>query len=171
MKLINIVESIILERYEELGKGGWGSVYEKEEKVYKVTESDDEAVVSKGIMNSKTKFKHFPEIYAVRELSPNEYGDERFGIIRKKYSLMKELREFSDISKLVIKYRREIMAYIPNQNNGLPQEVKDNEKLFETITGIIQEFSTLNLPDYKLLDFHIDNLGVDTNGNIVLFDF
>jgi hypothetical protein len=49
--------------------------------------------------------------------------------------------------------------------------VKDNQKLFSTIQGIIDEFSTLNLPDYKLLDFHLNNLGVDQDGNIVLFDF
>jgi hypothetical protein len=55
--------------------------------------------------------------------------------------------------------------------NGLPTEVKDNEFLLDTIHGIIDEFSTLNLPDYKLLDFHLNNLGVDDQGNIVLFDF
>jgi hypothetical protein len=63
------------------------------------------------------------------------------------------------------------MAYIPNQRNELPQEVEDNQKLFSTIQGIIDEFSTLNLSDYKLLDFQLNNLGVDQDGNIVLFDF
>lgn len=51
------------------------------------------------------------------------------------------------------------------------EHVKNNKKLFNTIQGIIDEFGTLNLPDYKFLDFHLNNLGVDDNGNIVLFDF
>lgn len=171
MKLINIIEEIVLESYDLLGQGGYGTVYEKQDRVYKVTESDDEAVVSKGIMDSKRKFKHFPEIYSIRQLKPNEYGEERFGIIRKKYPLLRDLPEFSEVTDLIIRHGRKIMAYIANQKNIIPQEVIDNEKLFETITGIIQEFSTLNLPDYKLLDFHIGNLGVGQEGNIVLFDF
>ena len=157
--------------FKKLGKGNMGSVYIKNDKVYKITEDEDEVVVSKGLMKSKKNFKHFPKIYTITKLGENQYGETRHGIIRKNYEPITNVRQLSDVIDLVKKYGREIMAYIPNQKNGLPQDVKDNQKLFSTIQGIIDEFSTLNLPDYKLLDFHLNNLGVDQDGNIVLFDF
>jgi hypothetical protein len=157
--------------FKKLGKGNMGSVYSKNGKIYKITEDEDEVVVSKGLMRSKRNFKHFPKIYSIKKLGENQYGEIRYGIIRKDYEPLINTNQLSDVIDLVKKYGREIMAYIPNQRNGLPQEVEDNQKLFSTIQGIIDEFSTLNLPDYKLLDFHLNNLGVDQDGNIVLFDF
>jgi hypothetical protein len=99
------------------------------------------------------------------------YGELKYGVIRKSYDLLVNVSNYQDIINLIKKYQGDIMAYIPNQRNGLPAEVKDNKFLLDTIHGIIDEFSTLNLPDYKLLDFHLNNLGVDNQGNIVLFDF
>lgn len=171
MKLNNIIKKVLKEQYTKLGKGAMGSVYEKENRVFKITEDEDEVVVSKGLMNSKKTFKHFPEIYSIQKMGKNDYGEDRFGIIRKKYLPLKEMTHLSDVIDLIKKYRSEIMSYIANQKNILPIEVKENKKLYETINGIIQEFSTLNLPDYKLLDFHLNNLGIDEKGNIVLFDF
>jgi len=143
--------------FKKLGKGNMGSVYIKNDKVYKITEDEDEVVVSKGLMKSKKNFKHFPKIYTITKLGENQYGETRHGIIRKNYEPITNVGQLSDVIDLVKKYGREIMAYIPNQKNGLPQDVKDNQKLFSTIQGIIDEFSTLNLPDYKLLDFHLNN--------------
>jgi len=157
--------------FKKLGQGNIGSVFSKNDKVYKLTDDEDEVVVSKGLLNSKMNFKHFPKIYSIINLGVNEYDEPKYGIIRKSYTPLSNVSEYQEIIDLVKKYQRYIMAYIPNQKNGLPTEVKENELLMNTIHGIIDEFSTLNLPDYKLLDFHLHNLGVDDQGNIVIFDF
>ena len=54
--------------FKKLGKGNMGSVYIKNDKVYKITEDEDEVVVSKGLMKSKKNFKHFPKIYTITKL-------------------------------------------------------------------------------------------------------
>jgi hypothetical protein len=157
--------------FQKMGQGTFGSVFSKNDKVYKITDDEDEVVVSKGLLKSKRDFKHFPKIYSIVKLGDNMYGEPKYGVIRKSYDPLVNVSEYRDIIDLIKKYQRDIMSYIPNQRNGLPTEVKDNEFLLNTIHGIIDEFSTLNLPDYKLLDFHLNNLGVDDQGNIVLFDF
>jgi hypothetical protein len=157
--------------FKKMGQGNYGSVFLKNDKVYKITEDEDEVVVSKGLLKSKRDFKHFPKIYSIVNLGENMYGELKYGIIRKSYDPLVNVSNYRDIINLIKKYQRDIMSYIPNQRNGLPTEVKDNKFLLDTIHGIIDEFSTLNLPDYKLLDFHLNNLGVDDQGNIVLFDF
>ena len=171
MKLIDVIHDILIVEYNKLGKGSWGSVYEKNKKIYKVTEDDEEIIICNALLNSKHTFKHFPLIYDIKEMKPNEYGDPKFRIIRKMYTPITKIDNLSDITELIKKYSMEIMAFIPNQKNPLPQEVKNNQKLYNTILGIINEFSTLNLPDYKFLDFHIENIGVDEMNNIILFDF
>lgn len=170
MKLLDTYKSI-LEGYERLGTGAWGNVYQKDNIVYKVTEDEDEVVVSNAIMKSPIEFKHFPKIYSIKKMGVNEYGEERFRVARKGYTPLSRYPNMDEVIKLIKDNTRAIMAHIPNQKNPLPQEVIDNDMLMDTINGIIDEFSTLNLPDYKLLDFHLKNLGVDENGNIVLFDF
>lgn len=157
--------------FQKMGQGTFGSVFSKNNKIYKITDDEDEVVVSKGLLKSKRDFKHFPKIYSIVKLGENMYGELKYGVIRKSYTPLVNVSNYRDIIDLVKKYQRDIMSYIPNQRNGLPTEVKDNKLLLDTIHGIIDEFSTLNLPDYKLLDFHLNNLGVDDQGNIVLFDF
>jgi hypothetical protein len=163
--------TILNENFKKLGSGNMGSVYMKNDKVYKLTEDEDEVVVSKGLMKSNREFKHLPKVYSIIKLGQNEYGEDRYGIIRKKYTPLINNQDLSDVIDLIRKYQKDIMYYIPNQKNNLPKEVIENKKLLNTIHGIIDEFSTLNLPEYKLLDFHLNNLGVDELGNIVLFDF
>ena len=63
------------------------------------------------------------------------------------------------------------MAHIVNQKNDLSEEVKDNDVLYGNILGIIQEFNMLKLGGLVLLDFHLSNLGIDEENNIVLFDY
>jgi hypothetical protein len=63
------------------------------------------------------------------------------------------------------------MAYIVNQKNDLSEEVKNNDVLYGNILGIIQEFNMLKLGGLVLLDFHLSNLGIDEENNIVLFDY
>jgi hypothetical protein len=171
--VISETQFIILlnENFKKLGSGNMGSVYMKNDKIYKLTEDEDEAIVSNGLMKSNVDFKHLPKVYSVIKLGENEYGEDRYGIIRKKYTPLVNVQGLTDIIDLIKKYQKDIMYYIPNQKNDLPEEVKENKKLLNTIHGIINEFSTLNLPEHKLLDFHLNNLGVDEVGNIVLFDF
>ena len=71
--------------FKKMGQGGYGSVFLKNNKVYKITEDEDEIVVSKGLMKSKKNFKHFPKIYTITKLGENQYGETRHGIIRKNY--------------------------------------------------------------------------------------
>ena len=80
---------------------------------------------------------------------------------------------YTDISDLDIvkKHSSNIMAHIVNQKNDLSEEVKDNDILYGNVLGIIQEFNMLKLGGLVLLDFHLSNLGIDDENNIVLFDY
>ena len=140
--VISETQFIILlnENFKKLGSGNMGSVYMKNDKIYKLTEDEDEAIVSNGLMKSNVDFKHLPKVYSVIKLGENEYGEDRYGIIRKKYTPLVNAQGLTDIIDLIKKYQKDIMYYIPNQKNDLPEEVKENKKLLNTIHGIINEF-------------------------------
>jgi hypothetical protein len=168
MKLIKIIKEA---HYEKIGKGNWGSVYEKDGKIYKLTEDDTEILVSKRILKFDGDLKHFPKIYSMKKTGKNEFDEDRYAIVKHKYTLITDVPEFMDVVDLVKKHSSEIMAHIVNQKNKLPEEVKNNDVLYNNILGIIQEFNMLKLGGLVLLDFHLSNLGVDQQNNIVLFDY
>jgi len=172
MKLFNIYINILKEsNFKRIGGGNWGNVYEKNNQIFKLTDDEDEIIVSKRLHKLNKDFKHFPKIYSLKKSGKNEFDEDKYIIVKHKYRLINDVPEFNDIVDLIIKYGKDIRAHIANQKNELPSEVKGNKVLIDTINGIINEFSTLNLPGYNLLDFHIKNLGVDEENNIVIFDF
>jgi hypothetical protein len=168
MKLIDIIKE---SHYEKIGKGNWGSVYEKNGKIYKLTEDDTEILVSKRILKFKGDLKHFPKIYSMKKTGKNAFDEDRYIIVKHKYKLITDVPEFMDVVNIVKKHSSNIMAHIVNQKNDLSEEVKDNDVLYGNILGIIQEFNMLKLGGLVLLDFHLSNLGIDEENNIVLFDY
>lgn len=172
MKLLHIYKKIIKEsNFKKIGGGNWGTVYEKNNKIYKLTDDEDEIVISKRLYKVNKELKHFPKIYSLKKSGKNEFDEDKYIIVKHKYRLINDVPEFNDIVVLIKKFGKDIRAYIANQKNELPSEVKENTNLYNTINGIINEFSTLNLPDYNFLDFHVNNLGIDEQSNIVIFDF
>jgi hypothetical protein len=168
MKLIKVIKEA---HYEKVGKGNWGSVYEKDGKIYKLTEDDTEILVSKRIFKYKGNLKHFPKIYNMKKTGKNVFDEDRYIIVKHKYTLITDVSEFMDVVDIVKKHSSDIMAYIVNQKNVLPEEVKNNDVLYDNILGIIQEFNILRLGGLVLLDFHLSNLGIDEENNMVLFDY
>jgi len=148
-----------------------GSVYEKNGKIYKLTEDDTEILVSKRILKFKGDLKHFPKIYSMKKTGKNAFDEDRYIIVKHKYKLITDVPEFMDVVDIVKKHSSNIMAYIVNQKNDLSEEVKNNDVLYGNILGIIQEFNMLKLGGLVLLDFHLSNLGIDEENNIVLFDY
>jgi hypothetical protein len=157
--------------YEKVGKGNWGSVYEKDGKIYKLTEDDTEILVSKRIFKYKGNLKHFPKIYNMKKTGKNVFDEDRYIIVKHRYTLITDVPEFMDVVNIVKKHSSNIMAHIVNQKNDLSEDVKDNDVLYGNILGIIQEFNILRLGGLVLLDFHLSNLGIDEENNIVLFDY
>ena len=168
MKLIKVIKEA---HYEKVGKGNWGSVYEKDGKIYKLTEDDTEILVSKRIFKYKGNLKHFPKIYNMKKTGKNVFDEDRYIIVKHKYTLITDVPEFMDVVDIVKKHSSNIMAHIANQKNILPEEVKNNDVLYDNILGIIQEFNILRLGGLVLLDFHLSNLGIDEENNMVLFDY
>jgi hypothetical protein len=168
MKLIKVIKEA---HYEKVGKGNWGSVYEKYGKIYKLTEDDTEILVSKRIFKYKGNLKHFPKIYNMKKTGKNVFDEDRYIIVKHKYILITDVPEFMDVVDIIKKHSSDIMAYIVNQKNILPEEVRNNDVLYGNILGIIQEFNVLRLGGLVLLDFHLSNLGIDEENNIVLFDY
>jgi hypothetical protein len=172
MKLLHIYRKILKEsNYKKIGGGNWGTVFEKNNQIYKLTDDEDEIVISKRLHKINKELKHFPKIYSLKKSGKNEFDEDKYIIVKHKYRLINDVPEFNNIVLLIKKYDKEIRAHIANQKNDLPSEVKENITLNKTIKGIIDEFSVLNLPGYNFLDFHINNLGVDNENNIVIFDF
>jgi hypothetical protein len=168
MKLIKVIKEA---HYEKVGKGNWGSVYEKDGKIYKLTEDDTEILVSKRIFKYKGNLKHFPKIYNMKKTGKNVFDEDRYIIVKHRYTLITDVPEFMDVVDIVKKHSSDIMAHIVNQKNTLPEEVRNNDVLYNNILGIIQEFNELRLGGLVLLDFHLSNLGIDEENNIVLFDY
>ena len=172
MKLIDILKLIIYESDDaKLESGNWGSVNEKDGNIIKTTEDDQEIAISKRLSKLKKNFKHFPIIYSIKKIGKNKYDEDIYEIVKKKYSLITKVPEYTNLIPIIEKYTSEIMAHIANPKNPLPEEVKEYPPLYTMIKGIIYEYSQLNLKDFNLLDFHIKNLGVDEQNNIVLFDY
>ena len=78
MKLIKVIKEA---HYEKVGKGNWGSVYEKDGKIYKLTEDDTEILVSKRIFKYKGNLKHFPKIYNIKKTAKNVFDEDRYIIV------------------------------------------------------------------------------------------
>lgn len=172
MKLIDIFKSMIHESDDDnLKSGNWGSVYEKDGKIVKTTEDEQEIAISKRLFKLNKNFKHFPIIYDIKKIGENEYDEDIYEIVKKKYRLITDVPEFSNLLPIIEKHTSDIMAHISNPKNPLPEEVKEYPPLYAMIKGIINEYSQLNLKDFNLLDFHLKNLGLDEENNIVLFDY
>lgn len=172
MKLLHIYKKILKEsNFKKIGGGNWGTVYEKNNLIYKLTDDEDEIIISKRLYDLKKDFKHFPKIHSLKKSGKNEFGDDKYIIIKDKFKLIKSVPEFKEIVKIIDKYSKDIRVHIANQKNNLPSEVIQNKTLNDTIKGIIDEFSVIDLPEQSLLDFHVENLGIDDQNNIIIFDF
>ena len=107
----------------------------------------------------------------MKKTGKNVFDEDRYIIVKHKYTLITDVPEFMDVVDIVKKHSSNIMAHIVNQKNILPEEVKNNDVLYDNILGIIQEFNILRLGGLVLLDFHLSNLGIDEENNMVLFDY
>jgi hypothetical protein len=167
--LIKDIRRIILQEYKKLGGGIWGKVFKKvedgKEYAYKITSDHDEFDIAEEIFFKNDKLKVLPKLYYVKYNKDGSY----FFIKRDFFNLPNE-DEISNITK----YSEELGNYVNDGNKKSLEFVKisnlfDN-KFINFILQLRKDYLILNMPNHRL-DIHGNNIGIDKNGNYVLFDF
>lgn len=167
MNIIEIIEEEyqdIINEYESLGSGGYGSVFEKDGFAYKVTTDIDEAKFALRIKNNQNNVSAFPIIYFVRRNKDSDY----YIIKRELVSLLKptELAYVRSNNYKLIKYvnfgDEESLEFLKNS--------KLSNRFIDFIIRLRQDYLTLGIKSDNL-DIHAGNIGINSEGDFVLFDF
>ncbi len=163
----------IISEYERLGKGGFGIAYKKADKdidkdvVQKITTDRKEAFFSQLIKNNQDKLTTFVKIYKVF------YNIKRnkFFISREIVKPIKDVLKPTEIARIdanVYKLRKyiysgdeEILGYIKNS--------KISDDFIDFLINLRKDLKTIGSKHY--VDFHSGNIGINEDGNFVLFDF
>lgn len=161
-RLINIIN----EEYGNLiGKGISGSAYKMDDgKVYKETDSIFEYLMAKKLKNYDKELKSLPKIY---DLGKNEKG---------KYFIIKDY--FNKINKELYnklsdeKMKNLIENYMKTGSDADNISINLGRNFLQFLNNLKSELHIIGV-DYKDfdVDYIEDNIGLDNNGNIILFDF
>lgn len=157
------LEEIVIQEYNKLGQGVFGKVFEKDGFAYKITRSKVEAVIAKMIMDNQGNFKRFPKIYSVTKGKSGLYW-----IIKRELLSPLKPTDAARINALMY----EIGYYINNDRLQSYEKIKKSnpgEKILSFIDDLKKDYDFLNIN--KGLDIHGGNLGLNKNGDIILFDF
>lgn len=171
MNIINIIK----ERYNKLGEGAFGKVFEKDGFAYKITTNVNEKKYAERIKEINNTLKAFPKIYYVKQ--PKSLPAYTF-IKRDVLKLLK-----SNERTKIDAFRGYIKTYIHHDYEKLDEDQKNiytkaidiinknikDPKLLEFINNLKEDYKKIGIK--KMLDIHGDNIGIDKNGNYVLFDF
>lgn len=167
MNIIEIIEEEyqdIISEYEKLGGGGYGKVFEKDGFAYKVTTDIDEAKFALKIKNNQNNVSTFPIIYFVRRNKDSDY----YIIKRELVNMLKptEKAYIDSNNYKLIKYinfgNEESLEYLKNS--------RLSEKFIDFIIRLRQDYLKLG-KKYDNLDIHAGNIGINSEGDFVLFDF
>lgn len=167
---MNIIEIIseeydnIIKEYEKLGSGGYGKVFEKDGFAFKVTTDIDEAKYALRIKNNQNNVSTFPIIYSVK---PNR--DSSYYIIKRELVDMLKPTEKAYVQGnnfKMIKYvnfgDEESLEYLKNS--------RLNSRFIDFLINLRKDYLTLG-KKFDNLDIHAGNIGVNSEGDFVLFDF
>lgn len=157
MNIRNIIES----EYNKLGGGAFGSTYEKNGLLYKVTKDEKEVSICNKILKSDKEFITLPKIYKVRK------GKNQYIIVREMLTMLKPTY-MAKVSNM----REHINEYIfenSQSSKGLLIKFLD-EKFINFLDKLKEELTEINSFN-RFIDIHSGNIGIDKNGNLILFDF
>jgi hypothetical protein len=182
MNLINIIQEEankykldienIKSIFTKLGEGGFGKVYEKNGFAYKVTEDESEYYFSKKIKAKQELVSTFPIIYETYENPINIKKEIKYYIIVREIINPVELHPTlkARFSNWVYK----IQEYINKGNKEILEQIVQNSKLPEEYINFIIKLKEDNFilnKKYNGIDFHSGNIGRNSKGDLVLFDF
>lgn len=157
------LNKIILDEYEKLGQGYFGKVFEKGGFAYKVTKSKVEPVIARIIMHLGNELTTFPKIISVTKSKSGLYH-----IIKR--DLIDPLNSTEE--DLIDDNRFEIKQYVNNGNIRSYNELKKSElteNLIKFIEDLREDYKKLKIS--KGLDIHGNNIGINSSGEYILFDF
>ena len=184
--LIKDIRRIIFEEYENLGSGGFGTAYKKNdfefyknklkgvEKAHKITTDKDEAYFAELIKRNQNKLTTFPTIYNVfsnESYKKNEDDPIKYLIIRELITPISDVIKPTEIARIKANIYK-IHKYVNSGDNKSLEFIKISglsNKFIEFLIKLRKEYSSLN--SLHKLDFHSGNVGVTKNGDYVLFDF
>lgn len=171
-KLIEIIlEEVtsLIKEYDKLGGGASGKVFEKDGYAYKTTSNINEYNFTNEIFKNQNKLTTFPKIFWIK-LSPNG----RYYVIKRELLSLPKSTESAKINNAGY----EIRKYINNRDKGIDEaKLEFIKKRFGLSDKFIDFIGDLKLDIDKLdigrhyIDFHNGNVGIDNNGNYVLFDY
>jgi hypothetical protein len=167
MNIIEIIEEEyhdIIKEYEKLGSGGYGKVFEKDGFAFKVTTDMDEAKYALKIKNNQSNVSTFPIIYSVK---PNK--DSSFYIIKRELVDMLKPTEKAYVQANNFK----LMKYVNFGHEESLEYLKNSRlssKFIDFIIRLRQDYLKIGKKSDNL-DIHAGNIGINSNGNFVLFDF
>jgi hypothetical protein len=159
----NIID-IIKEEYKKLGGGGFGKVYSKGGYAYKVTTDKDEARFSIKIKNNMERVSSFPIIYDVILSSSKNY----YIIKREEVSLLKPTDK-AYVNNNTYKMMRYVNTGSEDHLAKL-KETKLNDKFLNFLINLRKDYKLLGKKEEDI-DIHGDNIGINKNGDYVLFDY
>lgn len=156
------INTIILEEYKQLGKGVFGRVFEKNGFAFKITKSKEEAEFTQKIKENYENLNVFPKIYWVKKSPKGYYVVKR--------ELLKPLKptEMAYINN----YMYDIGFYINNNRQESLEKLKNSklsDKFMNFILRLKEDVNTINMN--KTIDVHGGNIGINQNGDYILFDF
>jgi hypothetical protein len=155
-----------IDRFIELGKGGFGRAFEYNGKAYKVTTDIEEVKFAKKIRDYKGELNCFPEIYSILRNKDSEY----YIIIRELVSKLKP-----KVANILNDNNFKILRYV-NKGTETDLEIIMNSDIpkdfIEFFIDLRNEFVKLgSKDDIYGLDVKSSNIGITKKGKYVLFDF
>lgn len=170
------ISNIIKEEYNKLGEGAYGKVFEKDGFAYKITTNLNEKKYAERIKEINNTLKAFPKIYYVKQ--PKSLPSYTF-IKRDVLKLLKpnertKIDAFRGYIKTYIHHDYDSLEYedqkeqYRNSVEVINKNIKD-PKLLEFFNNLKEDYKKIGIK--KMLDIHGDNIGINKNGDYVLFDF
>jgi hypothetical protein len=157
MNIRNIIES----EYNKLGGGAFGSAYEKDGLLYKVTKDEKEVSICNKILKSNKEFIALPKIFKVRK------GKNRYIIVREILTMLKPtyMAKVANMAEHINEYMFE------NSQSSKALVIKFLDKKFVNFLDKLKEELTEIDSFNKFIDIHSENIGINKSGNLILFDF
>lgn len=167
--LAELLDEELLGTEINLGSGAYGTAFElKGDRVLKLTNDISEALTAKFIMDQNKDFRYIIKYYDVRKIVGSK--DKNL------YTLIMD--KVIPLKSKVTKHQGQLWLFLDDDcTNWTPEKfakktgysrnieyIRDN---WENMMGILKELASLGI--YHP-DIHVDNLGINSKGDVVYFD-